>query len=425
MDSPRLKAYPSSDISPRYYFLILFPNSYLLLSAAGSFLSPLMPSKNSKLWFSFECLSWRPKARKSILCPFPSLIPMQISAESAEMLKRCKITASPPSPGAKPMWFRKAPECLHRQILKKYFPLKHNPAAHPPPCPLTLDSLSLTARQLSASFTASWPEPKFRIWHSMAGAHPAEGTRCSRSPTAHLPSELSSCWAGARAGAGALSGVSSRSASIPGCCRDGEGMWAEPWELLPISVLAPCSKTPSNSETQLPWEAPGCFCACQGWWTRHGDMALVCNVRLPRQFLGMWMNLLGADDKLLGVSYFLPYGSSSEDEASRLLLAFLSLMSQNAARSCPALQCGHVQRCQSCLLLWERRPSQKCSPSRGQVCADLSSLPLLHSLLLWAQGGWQWLWSPVPEWPGLWSTVPPPHSLSKQNLIQLGVVFLE
>lgn len=50
------------------------------------------------------------------------------------MLKRCKITASPPA-RAKPMWFRKAPDCLHRQILKKYFPLKHNPPAHPLPLP--------------------------------------------------------------------------------------------------------------------------------------------------------------------------------------------------------------------------------------------------------------------------------------------------
>lgn len=82
------------------------------------------------------------------------------------MLKRCKATASP-SAQVKPMQLRKAPNCLHRQILKKHFLLKHNPPRSLPPFPLTLDSVSITARLLSDLLTASWLEPKFRNWQLM------------------------------------------------------------------------------------------------------------------------------------------------------------------------------------------------------------------------------------------------------------------
>lgn len=304
MDSPRLKADPSSDISPWYYFLILFPNSYLLLSAVGSFLSPLMPSKNSKLWFSFECLSWRPKARKSIHCPFPSLIPTQISAQPPEMLKRCKITASPASPGAKPVWFRKAPECLHRQILKKYFPLKHNPPAHPPPLParspLTpyhslpgnyLLRLLPPGRSQSSGSGSRWQEITRRRELAVLPSPPPISHRSRRAQLRGT----ASFWGWALAPSRAAPGEQDAPLALPAsqetgrhrCCRDGECSWAEPW-VLSRSLSLPTAHRSRWEKLGCPWSPPipplcsensigqrnsvslgwggawGCSCACQG-----------------------------------------------------------------------------------------------------------------------------------------------------------------
>ena len=75
VDSPGLKAYPSSNISSWYYFLILFPNSYLLLAAVCSFLSPLIPSKNSKLRFSLEYLSQETEGKDIYSLSLPSFSP--------------------------------------------------------------------------------------------------------------------------------------------------------------------------------------------------------------------------------------------------------------------------------------------------------------------------------------------------------------
>lgn len=184
-----------------------------------------------------------------------------------------------------------------------------------------------------------------------------------------------------------------------------------------------------NSTEQGDPSSPGCSCACQGWWTRHGDMAPVWNVRLSRRerFLGMWMNLLGADDKLLGVSCFLPYGSSSEDEASpqrlspkhRLLLAFLSLMLTKCSSQ---LSCSPVWACPEmpelpAALGEQTFPEMQPFPRTG-LCWPLLS-PLLHSALLWAQGG--------DNDPGALSQNElgcGARLLSKHNLIQLRVVFL-
>ena len=258
------------------------------------------------------------------------------------MLKRCKITAQ-----AKPMWFRKAPDCLHRQILKKYFPMKRNPPTHPPPpSPLTRDSLSITARQLSASFSASWPEPKFRNWQLMAGDHSAEGTRCSPSPATRFPAVAGvlSCkarrasagcrgfsWRGAWSCTGQELGAGSppalpapREAGLHLLPCDGEGAGAEsPGQpsrplSLPTALVAPGGAS---------WAAPHLPClryakAASGWKSsvspelgrclkvvlllpeaprmRHGDAVpvrnrvLVRNICLSRdeQFLVTWLSSL-------------------------------------------------------------------------------------------------------------------------------------
>ena len=86
------------------------------------------------------------------------------------------------------MWWRKAPNCLHRQMLNKNTSLWNTTLpAHS--SPLTLDFVSVTARQLSPLLTASWPEPKFRNWQ-LVGDHSKEG---NLAVLESLPSLPSSC----------------------------------------------------------------------------------------------------------------------------------------------------------------------------------------------------------------------------------------
>lgn len=442
MDSPRLKAYPSSDISPWYYFLILFPNSYLLLSAAGSFLSPFTPSKNSKLWFSFECLSWRPKARKSILCSFPSLIPMQISAEPAEMPKRCKITASPPSPGAKPMWFRKAPECLHRQILKKYFPLKHNPPAHPPPLParspLTpyhslpgnyLLRLPPAGRSQSSGSGSGWQEvtgrrelavpPEARLGGGDPASVPSPSWETARGWGAGGRSEVCSCWASIQ-GHGPAFAVPTRAVcagTAPGsppcpCPRplqvDKLGCPSPP----PCSVRQNCIQ--QRNSVSLGWEGTwGCFCACQGQWMRHGDMALLWNVCLSRheQFLVMWINLFGADEEFLGFSPFISLWVQLRGWSIRTAFApkaqsvlGISLINAHKMQLAAVLlsRVGMPRDARAaCYFGKAALPRKGALPGDGSVLT--SPLPLPHSML-WAQGWVRMSVEPVPKGTGLWSS---------------------